>query len=238
MLKDLDQRAVAALRFLRPHATLLSAAAVLLWLIFELTSLDQWLIAPYFDPELGGFPMKGDAWLEIGNHRILKYLVIAFGLAGLLLALFGGRTRYACWRRDALFVFVAMLCSTTAVSVLKHFSDHSCPWSLALYGGDAQLFGLFEAMPANPGSGSCFPGGHASAGYSLMALWFPLRRISLRTANEVVALAFILGTLMGWGQMMRGAHFLSHNLWTAWVVWAVTAVIAAGFYALIPQRPR
>ncbi len=34
----------------------------------------------------------------------------------------------------------------------------------------------------------------------------------------------ILGFAMGWAQMMRGAHFLSHNLWTAWVIWLVNVV--------------
>lgn len=34
-----------------------------------------------------------------------------------------------------------------------------------------------------------------------------------------------LGTVMGAVQMMRGAHFLSHNLWTLWVVWAACFAI-------------
>ncbi|EMU16832.1 hypothetical protein ABNIH16_20160, partial [Acinetobacter baumannii ABNIH16] len=38
----------------------------------------------------------------------------------------------------------------------------------------------------------------------------------------------LLGFMMGWAQMMRGAHFLSHNLWTGWVVWAINIL----FYAI------
>jgi membrane-associated PAP2 superfamily phosphatase len=29
---------------------------------------------------------------------------------------------------------------------------------------------------------------------------------------------------MGWAQMMRGAHFLSHNLWTGWVIWCINII--------------
>ena len=42
----------------------------------------------------------------------------------------------------------------------------------------------------------------------------------------------LLGFMMGWAQMMRGAHFLSHNLWTGWVVWAINIL----FYAICIHR--
>ncbi|MNW19852.1 hypothetical protein D3C71_2200080 [compost metagenome] len=34
---------------------------------------------------------------------------------------------------------------------------------------------------------------------------------------------------MGLGQMARGAHFLSHNLWSGWVVWLVAVLLFAAF---------
>ena len=37
----------------------------------------------------------------------------------------------------------------------------------------------------------------------------------------ILILGFIFGFAMGWGQMMRGAHFMSHNLWTGLIVWMV-----------------
>jgi membrane-associated PAP2 superfamily phosphatase len=42
-----------------------------------------------------------------------------------------------------------------------------------------------------------------------------------KLAKVGLILGLILGFAMGWGQMMRGAHFMSHNLWTAWVVWVL-----------------
>jgi len=32
---------------------------------------------------------------------------------------------------------------------------------------------------------------------------------------------------MGWVQQMRGAHFLSHTLWSLWVSWAVVLLVHA-----------
>ncbi len=37
---------------------------------------------------------------------------------------------------------------------------------------------------------------------------------------------------MGWAQMMRGAHFLSHTLWTGWIIWGLNVMA----YALFADR--
>jgi membrane-associated PAP2 superfamily phosphatase len=35
-----------------------------------------------------------------------------------------------------------------------------------------------------------------------------------------------VGLLLGWTQLVRGAHFPSHMLWSAWLCWTVCAVAA------------
>jgi membrane-associated PAP2 superfamily phosphatase len=37
----------------------------------------------------------------------------------------------------------------------------------------------------------------------------------------------LLGIVYGLGQMLRGAHYPSHMLWTGWICWAVTAAAAS-----------
>lgn len=32
----------------------------------------------------------------------------------------------------------------------------------------------------------------------------------------------VLGVVYGVGQMLRGAHYPSHTMWTGWICWAVT----------------
>ncbi|PPS58283.1 hypothetical protein CRX72_12715 [Pantoea sp. BRM17] len=41
-------------------------------------------------------------------------------------------------------------------------------------------------------------------------------------------LGVALGLLMGFGQVMRGAHFFSHNLWAGWWVWLAQLLTVAG----------
>jgi membrane-associated PAP2 superfamily phosphatase len=117
--------------------------------------------------------------------------------------------------------------------MLKQGSALHCPWDLAEYGGYAPFARLFERLPGNIDAGKCFPGGHAAGGFALMAFYFGLRDVHARYARVGLIVALALGMVMGWAQMMRGAHFLSHNLWSAWVVWTFMAVL----YHLFPPQP-
>ncbi len=128
-------------------------------------------------------------------------------------------------QKQFIWAFVGMLVSTSVVSFLKSVSMHGCPSDLTLYGGELPLLALFEHLPAGVAAGHCFPGGHASGGFALMAFYFAFREQKPKFAVVMLALALVLGFSMGWGQMMRGEHFLSHNLWTAWLVWAVLFVL-------------
>jgi membrane-associated PAP2 superfamily phosphatase len=34
------------------------------------------------------------------------------------------------------------------------------------------------------------------------------------------------GLLFGWAQLVRGAHFPSHTMWSAWLCWTIGAIAA------------
>lgn len=195
---------------------------VVLWWLEAGTRLDVTLAQWFFDPLGRRFPLQHSLWLEWLNHRLLKYALIA---ASCWLALRAVR------QRDARLgcTVLAMLLATLAVSWLKAHSAHSCPWDLQAFGGSGEWFALFGAVTANPGPGQCFPGGHASGGFALLALFFYWRPHAPRRARQALSGALALGLLMGLGQMARGAHFLSHNLWSGWVVWLVAVLLFAAF---------
>jgi membrane-associated PAP2 superfamily phosphatase len=96
-----------------------------------------------------------------------------------------------------------------------------CPWSLQAFGGQEVYSGLLEPRPATAKPGRCWPGGHASAGFSLMALFFALRDIRPRTARACLVFAITLGSVFSLGRMLQGAHFFSHNLWTFLFDWLI-----------------
>lgn len=166
----------------------------------------------WFDPVSQQFPWKNNFWLDLINHRIAKDVIIVIAVMALLTGII---------KRNSRLILVALLTGVgpLVVGVLKATSAHSCPWDLIEFSGKAVSYPLFSAIPLNSGPGRCFPGGHASSGFGVMALFFWFYPQRPRLAWLSLLLGAVLGMLMGYGQIMRGAHFLSHNLWAGWWVW-------------------
>lgn len=210
-------------------------SATFLIFIYPNTDLDQILIAPYFNASLHRFTLKHDPFLEQFMHLGLKYCMIAVAVISLAIALRASNdepikasffVRAKNMLKNPFFLaFFGMLASTTTVSFFKSISMHGCPSDLTRYGGDLPLLPLFAHLPTGVKAGHCFPGGHASGGFALMAFYFAFRVQNTNFARAMLLLSLLIGFTMGWAQMMRGEHFLSHNLWSAWLVWSVLFVI-------------
>lgn len=192
-----------------------AAGLAVLFLVLEYdTPLDDWVSSLFYSPSLHRFPLQDSLWLEWLNHRLAKYIVTGVGVW-----LMASGLRHRQVRR--MFTGIMMMLAAAAVSALKARSAHSCPWDMTSYGGSAEHFRTLAAVPLNAGPGHCFPGGHASAGFALMALYFYWQTSHPDRARMALWAGLLAGTLMGLGQIARGAHFLSHNLWSGWVVWVV-----------------
>lgn len=197
---------------------LLASGLAVLFLVMEYdTRLDDTVTRLFYSPSLQGFPLQDSVWLDWLNHRLAKYGVAACTLWLLASGLMRRESRQV-------FTSLMMMLGTAAVSTLKARSAHSCPWDMAAYGGNADHFPTLAAIPLNAGPGHCFPGGHASAGFALMALYFYWQPSHPARARMALWGGILAGMLMGLGQIARGAHFLSHNLWSGWVVWLVCVV--------------
>ncbi len=204
---------------------LLISAVFLLW-IYPKTHLDFDLINPYFDAENKVFSLKHDVFLVQVMHFGLKYLVISIALTMLSLVIFGGRLKLTALVRLQLgWAFLGMILSTFAVAAIKSQSMHACPWDLTDFGGKFLYYPLLANLPNGAASGHCWPGAHASGGFALMAIYFAFRQTKPLFACSSLVISLILGFVMGWAQMIRGAHFLSHTLWAAWVVWLVLVLL-------------
>jgi membrane-associated PAP2 superfamily phosphatase len=211
-------------RWLVLQAAGLALAALALWLLSTHTGLDFRISALAYSPEARAFPLR-DAWLTaVVGHSGLKHLGVALWLGLVATALFSRR-----WRREALHAAIGTLLAAAVATHLRSMSAHSCPWDLAQFGGGAQWFPLFGEVPADPGPGRCLPSGHASSGFALFSLYFALFEAHPRLARAGFALACALGLLATAVQVVRGAHFLSHGLWTAWICWAICLALWAAW---------
>ncbi|QJD60715.1 phosphatase PAP2 family protein [Pseudomonas sp. gcc21] len=172
-----------------------------------------------------GFIGRHSFFLEDILHDRAKQAVIVIGvlaIAGFLLSLLPTRLRV--YRRSLGYLVLAMALCTSLVTPLKALTNVHCPWSLQQYGGDQVHTPMLSERPPSDRAGRCWPGGHASSGFSLLALFFMLRDRHPRTARGALILALTLGVIFSVGRTMQGAHFLSHNLWTLLFDWCICVI--------------
>lgn len=205
---------------------------MLLMLAIEPTRLDFAVSDLFYQPGIG-FSGRHSAFLEDFLHDRAKQAVISIAVLAVVGLLASWLYRpWTALRRPLGYVVLAMVLSTAIVTPLKALTGVHCPWSLTQYGGNETYSPLLgeRAPPLKPGR--CWPGGHASSGFTLFALYFVLRDRRPRLARVALWFALGLGSLFSLGRVMQGAHFLSHNVWTALFDW----LICLGGYRMLLYR--
>lgn len=182
-------------------------------------ALDLKLIQFWMSPQ-GEFVLKHDWYLDTLNHQYLKQILIIVYVSflGLWIASFKSK-KLRLMRAIYLYLFVMLILSTSVIGILKSQSNPACPWDMVIPADHSYMWDF------NQTGGHCFPGGHASTGFALMVGYFVYRVKHHRRAIFYLIAGIILGFGMGWAQMMRGAHFLSHNLWTGWIIWFINVLV-------------
>ena len=198
---------------------LLGLLAVLAW---EFTTLDL-AVSRQFGTH-GGFPWR-DAWLTRAllhdGGRALGWCVMAVMVGRALWPADGEPIRKHRWY----WIGATVLC-LLLVPTIKRLTASSCPWDLLEFGGTAAYVPHWQLGVRDGGPGHCFPAGHAVAAFAFLTLYFDWRHLRPQAARLSLALVCSIGALYGWAQLARGAHFVSHTLWSAWLCWA-TCTLAA-----------
>lgn len=209
-------------------ATIVLGLAIGLWDLLE-----QDLAMAHWFGTAEGFPYRGH-WLFAGIlHQGARRLAWALQL-GLVLAIWWpvGPLRLLP-RRERVHLALATLLTILGIWLLKNRSLSSCPWELRMFGGVADYVSHWRWGVPDGGEGLCFPAGHASAAFAFLTGYFWLRGRAPRAARVWLALALLAGATIGMAQQVRGAHYMSHTLWTGWLSW----VMAASLYLLLERSP-
>ena len=170
-------------------------------------------------------------WAENLLHRGGRAAILATGLA-IGLALLASRLRLAprAWGRPAGYLLLAMALGVGMVGGLKQVTNVDCPWDLEDFGGTRPYVSLLGDRPDDQPSAKCFPAAHAASGFALLAFYFALRERRPGAARAALGVGLAVGALFAFAQQARGAHFLSHDLWSAYLVWMVCAALYIGPY--------
>jgi membrane-associated PAP2 superfamily phosphatase len=193
------------------------------------TDVDLVLANAMYDAERHAFPWRHTWLAETFGHFILKALLVCTGALAMVAVTWDLLRPFKHWSNAMRLRSRILACSALGVplvtSLLKQASVSHCPWDLALYGGTEPYVRLFEALPSGALAGHCLPAGHASSALWLVAIgvfWLPY---SPRKAFAASACGLAAGFVLGWLQQLRGAHFLTHTLWSMWIACAVVVAI-------------
>ena len=220
-----------------PHYILRwTVGSFLLLLAWDASGLD--LAMAHWFGAASGFALESH-WLWRGvlhdDIRLWPWVIELGLLVGIFLPV-GSFKQLPTARRAQLAL--TTLAALLAVSTIKLHSHTSCPWDLQQFGGMATYVSHWAWGTRDGGTGGCFPAGHASAGFAFVGGFFAFRHALPLTARRWLAGAMLAGVVFGVAQQVRGAHYMSHTLWTAWLCWSVAAGIDAAVSRLIARSRR
>lgn len=203
----------------------LALSAVFLFWLGQATDVDLDMASLSYDSASSQFPLR-DAWFARQFfHAYMKLFAVAVAVTIVACVLIDYWRPEKYWtRKNGWRLRTVALCAIlvpATISLLKQMSRLHCPWDIEMFGGVEPYFRLLDFIPASNLPGKCFPAGHASAGLwmvSLMLFWLPGKP---HVAWPVGVGLLCVGVAMGLVQQMRGAHFLTHTLWSTWIAIAI-----------------
>ncbi len=219
------------MRFWLTHAVLPAALFLILAVLLEYSQFDVLLANQFFDFDKQRWSAGESWWANQLLHKTGRdfiALITILSLLGIILSWISNRLRP--WRRACTYALLSILLTTGLVFLGKKYSNVDCPWDLAMYNGERPYTQIFSDKPNNIDIGRCFPGGHSSGAFSLLFLYFLLRDKHRRLAFTGFGFALLLGSLYSYGQWVRGAHFISHDIWSAFIAWFAALGLYRGLF--------
>ncbi len=173
-----------------------------------------------------------DKWItEVFFHkggRAFSLLVALMSLMVLIVSFF--HPAFSAHKKALLYLFLATVGGSLLVSFLKSLLAVSCPWEFDRYGGNLVYSRVFEQLFLRNGVG-CFPAGQASAGYAWVSCYFFGLLYQSRWRWTGLVIPLLAGVVLGFAQQLRGAHFISHDIWTLAICWFYSLALFLLFFS-------
>lgn len=178
--------------------------------------------------------IQGVFWQGVyGSAQWLSITIVVTGCSFILLGFL--REDLKIWRKYGIFMVLGIALGP-GLLINGVFKDHwgrPRPKALIEFGGTENYVPPLKFNGS--GDGKSFPCGHASAGFSLVSLWFIRRNVGYVNGNQcplprlvlkIPSISFLLlalawGGMLGWVRMAQGGHFLSDVLWSAYITFGV-----------------
>lgn len=183
------------------------------------SNLDLWLADKWYALEGHQWAWR-KAWISYDLiHHYGKQGIISIGVLVLVMITLSNLQKgLRIWRMPMTYLLTTMVMVPSTIATLKKLNTAICPWDVSRYGGSLPYLHTLDYQFGLVKAGQCFPSGHASGGFALLAIYFAGLMFFKRPAWLLLP-GFLVGTVFALGQQSRGAHFLSHDIWTLSICW-------------------
>lgn len=219
-------RTSSSKRFWLAHAILPLLSFLVLQGWISWAGIDLAVEDAFYDSAHASFPWRHAYLTRVLLHNWGDRLIIAIALGALALFMlcFLWSVLNA-YRRASGQVFISIVITVALAALIKAHSNVDCPWALTRYGGDRPYVHLLEHRPSQLPQAECFPGAHSAGAFSLASVYFAARARGLASAARILPPVGGLGLVYAATQWARGAHFVSHDLWSAALAWTVCLLV-------------
>lgn len=174
-------------------------------------------------------------WLIDKNEPILKFLfydglkvaLILFAISILFSLIFLRKKSFVQeYKKGLIIVLLSAILVPLSIGSLKAITNTPCPCNIIHFNGTYPNLKVFDSYPKDfiqTSKAKCWPAGHASGGFALMALFFLFK--SPTNQKRALISALVIGWSMGTYKMLLGDHFLSHTIITMIMSWLIILLI-------------
>jgi len=196
-------------------------------LLFELTNLDNIIQKSFYNfSDKTWILSEDDILLDRIFYSGFKKLFITFSLIVFFITIFIKQFSIFKAYKKGLIILSLSLIFVPSLGLLKNITNMPCPFNVIEFGGKYPEVKLFESYPKDLTpitTLKCYPAGHATMGFSLMALYFLFK--TQRNRNIALGIGITIGVLTGGYKILIGDHFLSHTLVTMLAAWLIILLI-------------
>jgi membrane-associated PAP2 superfamily phosphatase len=196
--------------------------------LFQFTQLDISVQNFFYNFETKTWLIdKDEPILKFFLYDGLKTALIIFAVAILFsLILFRKKAIVQKYKKGLIIVLAAAIFVPLLIGSLKAITNTPCPCNIVNFNGKYPDIKVFDSYPKDfvqTSKAKCWPAGHASGGFALMALFF-LFKTPINQKRALIT-GLIVGWSMGAYKMLLGDHFLSHSIITMLMAWLIILII-------------
>ena len=213
---------------LNKQITITTILLVTVIILFQFTQLDIFVQNFFYN-------FESKVWLIDKDEPILKFFLydgmkvflILIAVAILFSLVFLRKKKLIQeYKKGLIIVLLSAIFIPLMIGSLKAISNTPCPCNIVNFNGVYPDIKVFDSYPKDfvqPSKAKCWPAGHASGGFALMALFF-LFKTPINQKKALIG-ALIVGWSMVTYKMLLGDHFLSHTIITMIMAWLIILII-------------